>query len=102
MPTAIGRKMLSRRPLAGKPKSAILAIYNAGSEGILGSELCELLDYDQAQFRGMMGALGRRMTHTEGWEEKMTFFDYEWDPENGYRYKLPDTSRAAVEAELMD
>lgn len=101
MPTEVGRRLLSRRQLAAKPTQAIIAIYEAGDEGVLGNELCELLDYEPAQFRGMMGAFGRRMFHTEGFKEGMYFFDQEWVDNVGYRYKLPPTSRLAVEAELL-
>lgn len=101
MPTEIGRKMLTRIPLAPLQKKAVLSIYNAGDEGIMGPELAKALDYSSAQFRGLMGAFGRRISHTEGFEDDMYFFDQEWIDNEGYRYKLPETSRKAVEAELM-
>lgn len=101
LPLAVAKRILSRRPISTKLKKAMLAIHKAGDDGLLGSELCKLLDYDQSQFRGMMGAFGRRVTYTDGWEEGHGFFDQEWEDEDGYRYKLFDTSRKAVEAVLL-
>lgn len=101
LPIPVARRVLSRIALAEKPKMAILAVYNSGDAGMLGSDLCKRLKYSSAQFRGMMGAFGRRIANTKGWEDGMSFFRYEWDAEDGYRYFLPDECRAAVEAELM-
>ncbi|VVT04907.1 hypothetical protein [Erythrobacter sp. EC-HK427] len=102
MPVAVARGLLSRRPLSGAMAEAIVAIYNSGKEGIFGNELCDLLSHSPAQFRGMMGAFGRRMWHTPGYEKDMFFFEQDWDNEHGFRYSLPETSRLAVEAELSE
>lgn len=102
LPILVAKRVLSRLPTISKNmKKALVALHKAGDSGLLGSELCELLDFDQSQFRGMMGAFGRRVTHTEGWYDGAGFFEYDWDAENGYRYKLFDTSRKAVEAVLL-
>lgn len=101
MPTDVGRAFLTRIPLAPLQKKTILKIYRAGDKGIMGNELAETLKYSSAQFRGMMGAFGRRMVHTDGFVEGMYFFDQEWIDNVGYRYRLPETSQAAVEAELL-
>ena len=57
-----------------------------------------------AQFAGLMGAFGRRVVNTPGYVLNSSFFDYEWDDERScYLYRLPATSRAAVEkARLVD
>lgn len=101
MPADIGTKMLTRIPLAPLQKKAVLSIYRAGDKGIMGAELAKVLGYSSAQFRGLMGAFGRRISHTEGYEDGMYFFDQEWIDNEGYLYKLPETSRKAVEAELL-
>lgn len=101
LPADIGRKMLTRIPLAPLQKKVVVSIYRAGDKGIMGAELAKLLDYSSAQFRGLMGAFGRRISHTEGYEDGMYFFDQEWIDNEGYLYKLPETSRKAVEAELL-
>lgn len=102
LPLTVAKRVLSRLPTISKNmKKALVALHKAGDDGLLGSELCELLDFDQSQFRGMMGAFGRRVTHTEGWYDGAGFFEYDWDAETGYRYKLFDTSRKAVEAVLI-
>ena len=102
LPLLVAKRVLNRLPTISKNmKRALVAIHKAGDAGLLGSELCELLDFDQSQFRGMMGAFGRRVMHTEGWYDGAGFFQYDWDAENGYRYKLFETSRKAVEAVLL-
>lgn len=101
LPADIGRKMLTRIPLAPLQKKVVVSIYNAGDKGIMGAELTKLLGYSSAQFRGLMGAFGRRISHTDGYEDGMYFFDQEWIDNEGYLYKLPETSRKAVEAELL-
>jgi hypothetical protein len=102
LPQKVATRVLSRLPTISKNmKKALVALHKAGGDGLLGSELCELLDFEQSQFRGMMGAFGRRVTHTEGWYDGAGFFEYDWDAENGYRYKLFDTSRKAVETVLL-
>lgn len=102
LPLTVAKRVLSRLPTISKNmKKALIALHGAGDNGLLGSELCELLDFDQSQFRGMLGAFGRRVTHTEGWYDGAGFFDYDWEAETGYRYKLFDTSRKAVETVLL-
>lgn len=102
LPLTVAKRVLSRLPTISKNmKKTLLALHKAGDDGLLGSELCELLDFDQSQFRGMMGAFGRRVTHTEGWYDGAGFFEYDWEAETGYRYKLFDTSRKAVETVLI-
>jgi hypothetical protein len=102
LPLLVAKRVLNRLPTISKNmKKALVAIYKAGDDGLLGSELCELLDFEQSQFRGMLGAFGRRVQNTEGWYDGAGFFEYDWDAENGYRYKLFDTSRKAVEAVLL-
>lgn len=102
LPLPVAKRVLNRLPTISKNmKKALVALHKVGDEGLLGSELCELLDFEQSQFRGMMGAFGRRVINTEGWYDGAGFFEYDWDAENGYRYKLFDTSRKAVEAVLL-
>jgi hypothetical protein len=102
LPLLVAKRVLNRLPTISKNmKKALVALHKIGDEGLLGSELCELLDFEQSQFRGMMGAFGRRVVNTEGWYDGAGFFHYDWDAENGYRYKLFDTSRKAVEAVLL-
>lgn len=101
LPFGVAKKLLTRRPISENVKEALMAIYNAGDTGITGSELADRLGHDPAQFRGMMGAFGRRMVNTDGWQDGMSFFDWSWEPEEGYRYKLFESSRKAVEAILM-
>lgn len=99
----VGRRFLARRELHPNQKSVMTAIYNADDKGILGTELQKRLKYEPAQFRGLMGALGRRLGNTKGYIDYTYFFDQEWETDAGsYRYKFPATSREAVKLEIID
>lgn len=102
MPKIFARRVLNRISLAPSQKALLKAIYDAGEGGILGSELLDVLDYSQAQFRGMMGAFGRRVANTDGFSTDFeTFFKWEWDSEaSSYRYWLEGEIRAAVKEHL--
>lgn len=98
MPKVFARRVLTRIGLAPSQKTMLKAIYDSGDGGILGSELLDILEYSQAQFRGMMGAFGRRIANTDGFSNDFTsFFLWEWDSEaSSYRYWLDGETRAAV------
>lgn len=101
--TRFARKVLTRRGLSPLQRKMLAEIYNAGEVGILGTELAAKLDYEPAQFRGMMGAWGRRLANTPGYDGEGHFFTFEWDYEAGsYRYWLPVTVREAVRIEIIE
>ncbi len=101
--TPLARKVLTRRRLKDLPKKMLTEIYKCGDIGITGTELAKRLNYSQAQFRGMMGAFGRRLINTPGYNGKDHFFGYEWMEEKGtYRYWLPETTREAVRIEVIE
>jgi hypothetical protein len=101
--TPVARRVLSRRQLQDLPKQMLALIYNAGDAGILGNVLAKKLGYSAAQFRGMMGAFGRRLSNTPGYDGHAHFFGWEWNYEKGtYRYWLPETVREAVRIEVIE
>lgn len=96
-------KVLTRRGRAPNQNNLLVEVYNAGETGILGSELLKKLRLTQSQFRGVMGAWGRRVAHTPGYDGESSFFAWEWDYDAGsYRYRLPLAVREAVQRELID
>ena len=103
MDEGVARRALSRLPLQEKPKAVLKAMFEADEEnGILASELQKLIGYTKAQFAGLMGAFGRRLSSTRGFIDGTTFFICEWDDDEGcYRYRLTPESRAAVKREVM-
>jgi len=59
--------------------------------------LCDLCGYKERQFAGMMGAFGRRMSNTTGYDEKAHFFNYEWNEANQeWDYSLPPSVISAL------
>lgn len=56
--------------------------------------------YTARQLAGMMGAFGRRVSDTPGFETGMNLFDWVW-ADDGWHYGLPDTVRTAMEVERL-
>lgn len=96
--TEFARRVVTRRPpLKPRAQAVLRALTEAAGEGVLRSELHRVADYSPQQFAGLMGAFGRRMAHTEGYDEEAHFFDYQWDDEkNDWLYRLPDSVLEAL------
>ncbi|QHD70886.1 hypothetical protein GS397_27700 (plasmid) [Sphingobium yanoikuyae] len=100
--TEFARKVLTRRPLSKEQRKLLVTLANATPDYTLATVLQEALDYSPAQFAGMMGAFGRRLTHTPHYVNDSYFFDQEWVHDEGcYKYRLPETVIAALKAEKI-
>ena len=96
----IARRVMSRRPLSREQRSVLIEIYDAHPGDVLASALQQKVNYSKAQFAGLMGAFGRRLTRTPGYVDPTWFFDNLWDDEEGCnRYRLPETVREAMRLE---
>jgi hypothetical protein len=102
MPRAFAQRVLNRIPLAPTQKILMKEVLKSGSNGISGKDLLAKLNYTQAQFRGMMGAFGRRVANTSGFSEDFdSFFSWEWnEAESTYRYWFEGDVEEAVRATL--
>jgi hypothetical protein len=99
----VARRTVTRIPLSNEQKIVLKTLYGAGEDGVLASKLQSLTKYSKGQFAGLMGAFGRRVSHTRGYVDGSLFFRQDWDDEEGcYRYWLPETVRDAVKRELID
>lgn len=89
-------RLLTRRELS-KPVTAVIKRLTAsGDEWVSSQELYEASNYKPAQFAGMMGAFGRRMYHTKGYDEEAHFWDFRENEEDGsWEYRLPQSVREA-------
>lgn len=98
--TEFARAALTRIPLS-KPFRAVLAgLKKAHPEMVAVSELHEISQYDPSQFAGLMGAFGRRMKHTDGYDPEALFFTSDWDEEaEAWRYGLAATVVEALDLE---
>lgn len=98
--TDMARLVLKRRRLSPEMHIVLRALYEAYPSSVASEDLRDATGYDGAQFRGMMGAFGRRLSHTDGYVEGSWFFDQDWDYDEGaYEYSLPETVREALELE---
>lgn len=98
------RRVLGRRPVLSKPFKRVLMALNEAYPGwMLLSKLHSAADYTPAQFAGLMGAFGRRMSHTDGYDKDAHFFAFRWNEEHdAWEYRLPDSVRAVQLAQPTD
>ena len=101
--TEFARRALARLPLSRATKAVLKALYDAHSEYVTTISLLEVADYESGhQLAGLMGAFGRRLANTPGFDPQAWFFDYQWnDDEGAWEYRLPDTVREALECERL-
>jgi hypothetical protein len=98
----IARKVLSRRNLSKQQLQVLRAIYKAYPGTISGTALQTLINYTRPQFSGLMGAFGRRLSHTEGCPAGASFFEQDWDYNaDTYVYGLPESVREAMRLEKL-
>jgi predicted transcriptional regulator with HTH domain len=95
----VAHRVLSRRPLSKEQRALLVTLAKAYPDWVLATTLQKAVGYTPAQFAGLMGAFGRRFTHTDGWVEGSWLFDAEWSYDDGcYNYRLPETVRNAVKS----
>lgn len=92
------RRVLNRRPVLSKALKRVLkALNDAHPDWLLLTELHSAAEYTPAQYAGLMGAFGRRMSHTEGYDKDVHFFEFRWnDEEDAWEYRLPVAVRAVL------
>lgn len=97
------KRVLGRRPLDWAMKLMLRRLYEAGEQRVKSEELREELGFSAPQFRGMMGAFGRRKANTDGIPPHGRLFDEEWDFEaNQKTWSLPPSTRQAVKELGLD
>ena len=97
------KSVLTRRPLDWAMKLMLRRLYEAGDQRVKSEELREELGFSAPQFRGMMGAFGRRKANTEGIPPNARLFDEEWDFEAHQKtWSLPPFTRKALEDLNLD
>ena len=100
--TEFARRVLKRRPLSNAQLTALRTLEEAYPEWVTRDELCEATGYTAHQLAGLMGAFGRRMSHTEGYSEGAWIFDTKWrDSAGALDYRLPETVLEALRLENL-
>ena len=90
------KEVLTRRELSENMVNVLKALQNAGDQRLLSDDLRKVNDHSSDQFRGLMGAFGRRLVNTVG--QNTWFFDDEWNhPLHQNTYRLPPSVRRALE-----
>ena len=98
--TAFARRTLKRLPLSPAMKKVLTALHRVDPPWLSLRALHRVSDYAPSQFAGLMGAFGRRMANTEGYDADAHFFTYRWnDEEDTWDYGLPNSVREALEPE---
>jgi len=94
---SVAQAFLRRRPLAPVQITVLKAISEAHPNMVPATDLQKLTGYTTAQFAGLMGALGRRLTNTPGFVPHTRFFKQQWDHALACnRYSLTDAAREAI------
>ncbi len=100
--TRFARLALTRLGLSSPMKNALIALYEAHPGWLTRAELHVITGYKPAQFAGLLGAFGRRLTKTKGYDKNLTFFEYRWnDDEQAWDYRVPKTVCEALELEQL-
>lgn len=98
--TRFARRALTRRRLSKPMRKVLKALYEAHPGWLSLPALHKTAGYRPPQFAGLMGAFGRRMANTEGYDSEAHFFVYRWNEDEGtWDYRLPDSVREALELE---
>ena len=100
--TRFARRALKRLKLSKPMKKVMRALYEAHPERLPLATLQDVAGYSPPQFAGLMGAFGRRLANTEGYDSDVEFFEYDWDEDGEtWTYRLPDTAREALALEEL-
>ena len=90
--------VFQRRALAEPVRKVLRLLYEAGENRIKSDDLKEALNYSNPEFRGMLGAFGRRLKNTRGIPDGVRLFDEAWDEDLRQKtWTLPANVRKALE-----
>ena len=90
--------VLQRRTLAEPVIQVLRLLYKAGENRIKSDDLKAALNYSNPEFRGMLGAFGRRLKNTKGIPDGVRLFDERWDDDLRQKtWTLPVNVRKALE-----
>ena len=83
-------------------KKVLAALYEADPPWLPLPTLHRVSGYSPSQFAGLMGAFGRRMANTDGYDADAHFFAFRWNDEDDvWDYGLPVSVREALEREEL-
>ena len=96
------RRALKRRKLSKPMRDMLRALYEAHPNWLSQESVRAASGYGPSQYAGLMGAFGRRLVNTEGYDAEVEFFESEWDDDGEtWNYRLPDTVCEALAVENL-
>ena len=96
--TEFAKRALQRLPLSRPMKSVLKKLYETHPGSLSTEELHDVADYTPPQFAGLMGAFGRRLANTSGYDGEKEFFVWRWNEDNdAWDCRLPDSVCKALE-----
>ena len=94
----IAFRALRRRPLSSAQRILFRTLLDAYPGWVSASQLQAATSYNPNQLGGLLGAIGRRLSQTDGYVRDSTIIEWMWDADdNEYFYRLPPSARKAVE-----
>lgn len=100
--TRFARRALTRLGLSPPMRKVLTALFEAHPGWLSLPTLHGIADYTPAQFAGLMGAFGRRLANTEGYDSDLAFFEYKWnEDEEVWDYRLAKTVCDALVLEQL-
>ena len=100
--TRFARRVLKRLPLSKPMMNTLRALFEAYPDWLSQATLQDAAKYKPSRYAGMMGAFGRRIANTEGYDSETEFFEWKWDDDERTWYcRLPDTVREALTLEEL-
>lgn len=94
----VAYRALRRRPLSSAQRTLFRTLLDAYPQWVSSSQLQAATDYSPNQLGGLLGAIGRRLSQTEGYVRGSAILEWMWNAdENEYAYRLPPSARDAVE-----
>lgn len=98
--TRFARRALKRRKLSKPMKDMLRALYEAHPNWLSQESVRAASGYGPPQYAGLMGAFGRRLVNTKGYDPEAEFFETVDDGET-WNYRLPDSVREALTLENL-
>jgi hypothetical protein len=93
----IAYRALCRRPLSSAQRTLFRTLSDAYPGWVSSSKLQAATSYNPNQLGGVLGAIGRRLSQTEGYVRDSALIEWMWDAdENEYAYRLPPSVQNAV------
>lgn len=79
MPPSFAKLVLTRRPLSTAQRKLLRLLLKRPSGWTPSALIMEELGMNGNQYGGLFGAIGRRVSNTDGYKEGYSLFEWHWD-----------------------